>query len=193
MSLVADARTLVAYQTDWFKQAALIETARGIPELQTARHVRMVDDATAFNTLRRRYRFYEYNALLSEAVGGTRRLASDGTDEPSPEEIGLFISRPAYRMGEYVPSPVDLELRVSAGEGLPGPLELLRLLGLEAVGSPSFETEGSRLIDVQVTPVVGSVVAHDEARGSSSARPIGHERAQRVRHARLIRLREAGR
>ncbi len=153
MSAVADARTLVAYQADWFKQRALIAAARTIPEMRAARHIRVVDSATAFNALGRTYRFYEYNALFSVAMGNTRRLASDGTNEPSPEVIGFFISRPAYHMDQYVPSPVDLELRVSSRGGVPGVLEVLRLVALEALGSPSFEQEVSRLIDVEASPI----------------------------------------
>jgi hypothetical protein len=156
MSAVADARTLVAYQTDWFKQTALIDAARTIPEMRSARHIRVIDSTTSFNALRRTYRFYEYNALFSEALGDTRRLASDGTSEPGQVDIGQFIARPAYHMGQYVPSPVDLELRVSSIHGYPGGLQVLRLVVLEALGSPSFEAEVSRLIDVRASPVVGS-------------------------------------
>jgi hypothetical protein len=58
-------------------------------------------------------------------------------------------------MDQYIPSPVDLELQVSSSHGFPGGLQILRLLVLEALGSPSFEPEVSRLIDVRATPVVG--------------------------------------
>lgn len=156
ISIVADARTLVAYQVDWFKQLALIDAVRSIPAMQTARHIRVVDSATAFNTLDRTYRFYEYNALFSEAIGGTGRLASDPSNEPSPARLDLFVSRPAYHMGEYVPAPVDLELRVSAAAGLPDGFEVLRLVVLEILGSPSFEPEVSGLIDVTAVPVAAA-------------------------------------
>jgi hypothetical protein len=158
ISAVADVRTLVAYQLDWFKQTALIEAARTIPEMRTARHIRVVDDATELDALRRHYRFYEYNALFSQALGGTSRLASSAEGEPSEEEIGLFIPRPAYHMEEYVPSPVDLELRVTPGDAGSGP-QALRLLVLEATGSPLFASEVARLIDVQAIPVPGAAVA----------------------------------
>ena len=156
ISAVADARTLVSYQADWFKQTALIDTVRTLPAMRDARHIRVIDSATGMNALRRTYRFYEYNALFSEALGDTRRLASDGISELSAEEIATFISRPGYHMGRYVPSPVDLELRVSPGGGSPGPLQVLRLVVLEALGSPSFESEVSGLIDVTAVPVVNS-------------------------------------
>lgn len=153
ISAVANARTLVMYQVDWFKQVALVEAARSMPAMQGARHIRVVDTATQFNALDRRYRFYEYNALFEAALGDQRRLASDATHEPGPADIGRFISRPAYRMGGYVPSPVDLELRVSAARGFPGELEVLRLVVLEALGSPSFLPEVSGLIEVRTAPV----------------------------------------
>ena len=156
MSAVADARTLIAYQADWFKQTALIDAVRTIPEMRAARHIRVVDSATAFNALGRTYRFYEYNALFSVAMGDTRRLVSDGADEPSPEVIGYFISRPAYHMDQYVPSRVDLELRVSSEDGVPSVLQVLRLVAVEAFGSPSLEPEVSRLIDVEASPVAAS-------------------------------------
>jgi len=155
ISAVADARTLVAYQLDWYKQTALIDAARTIPELRTAHHIRVIDDAQRLDALRRRYRFYEYNALFEQALGDTRRLASDGTDEPSADELSLFISRPAYHMEQYVPSPVDLELRVAPGDATGDGLEAARLLVLETLGSPSFDSEVARLIDVQATPAVG--------------------------------------
>ena len=159
ISAVADARTLVAYQLDWYKQTALIDAARTVPELRAARHIRIVDDAKGFDALRRRYRFYEYNALFEQALGDTRRLASDGTDEPTGDELDLFISRPAYHMEQYVPSPVDLELRISPGDGTGGGLQTITLLVLEILGSPSFESEVGRLIHVQATPVQGSPAA----------------------------------
>jgi hypothetical protein len=156
VSAVADARTLVAYQADWFKQAALIDAARTIPAVRTARHIRVIDSSTAFNALGRTYRFYEYNALFSVAIGDASRLVSDGVHEPGLKDIGQFISRPGYHMDEYVPSPIDLELVVSSPDGYPGGLQVLRLVVLEALGSPSFEAEVSRLIDVRAIPVVGS-------------------------------------
>jgi hypothetical protein len=58
-------------------------------------------------------------------------------------------------MSEFVPSPVDLELRVLPGR-YPHGLNVVRLVALEAVGSPSFETEVSKLIDVRATPVGGA-------------------------------------
>jgi hypothetical protein len=158
VSAVADARTLIAYQLDWFKQTALIDAARTIPELRTARHIRVVDTATAFNALRRTYRFYEYNALLSVALGDTRRLAAADGTEPSPDDLATFIARPAYHMQEYVPSPVDLELRVSARGPSPGVLDVVRLVFLEATGSPSFGPEVDALIDVEAAPVTPAPV-----------------------------------
>jgi hypothetical protein len=155
ISAVADARTLIAYQVDWFKQQALIEAVRTSPELQAARHIRVVDSATAFNAMRRTYRFYELNGMFHEATGNTRRLVAVAGKEPPPGLIPLFIARPAYQMGEYVPTPVDLELRVSLADD-PGGFNVLRLVVLEAVGSPSFETEVSKLIDVRATPVAGT-------------------------------------
>ncbi len=153
ISTVADARTLVTYQADWFKQVAIVEAARDLPALRTARHIQVVDDATALNTLRRTYRFYELNALLEMALGDTRRLASLEASDPTGDDLALFIARPAYHMGEYVPSPVDLELRLSASGGVPDPWQVLRLVVLEAIGSPDFASEAARLIEVEATPV----------------------------------------
>lgn len=152
MSAIADARTLIAYQVDWFKQRALIETVRSVPELQTARHIRVFDSATSFNAMRRFYRFYELNALFREATGNTRRLVALPNEEPGLDRIQLFIARPGYQMSQYIPAPVDLEVRLSPGQ-YPHGLEVLRLVVMEAVGSPSFESEVSRLIIVHAFPV----------------------------------------
>lgn len=151
--VVADARTLVAYQLDWFKQTALIDAARTIPAVRTARHIRVVDSAAGYNALRRTVRFYEYNSMFSLVLGDTRRLVSDSASDPSGKDLTRFIDHPAYHMGEYVPSPVDLELRVSSSPGSPGTLKVLQLVLLEALGSPSFEAEVSGLINVRATPV----------------------------------------
>ena len=121
-----------------------------------AHHIRIDDTATSFNALRRTYRFYEYNALFSQALGDTSRLVAERSSDPSAGDLGPFIDRPAYHMGEYVPSPVDLELHVSAGSGSPGVLTVLKLVVLEALASPSFEPDVSRLIDVRTTRVGGS-------------------------------------
>jgi hypothetical protein len=159
VSLVADARTLVAYQLDWYKQTALIEAVRTIPELQTARHVRVIDEATELDALRRHYRFYEYNAIVGEALGGANRLLSSADNEPSDADIELFIARPAYHMEQYVPVPVDLELRITPGDLAGGDLEAMRLLALEALGSRSFASEVGRLIEVRASPVAGAAPA----------------------------------
>jgi hypothetical protein len=152
LSAVADVRTLVEYQLDWFKQVALVDAARTIPAVATARHITITDDATGLDALRRTHRFYEYNALFSLATGNARRLVSDGTNEPAAEDVAQFVARPAYHMGDYVPSPVDLQLHVASPDGQPGTLEVLRLVVLEATGSSSFDTEVSRLIDVSAAP-----------------------------------------
>ena len=131
---------------------AIAETVGTLPEMAAARHIRIVDTATAFDALRRTYRFYEYNAIFETATGDERRLAALRGSEPDPAKIDLLIARPAYHMRGYVPSPVDLELRISPGER-PGVLELLRLLGLEAVGSASFGPEVSKLIDIRATTI----------------------------------------
>jgi hypothetical protein len=156
VSVVADARTLVAYQTDWFKQVALIEWARVLPELRDARHIRVIDDATRLDALRRTYRFYEYNALLSQALGDRRRFSSLTDREPSAEDLRDYISRPAYHMDEYVPGPVDHELRITPGEAQPGPLGLLSLLAAEAMDPLAFARDVRRLIEVEVAPVTGT-------------------------------------
>ncbi len=156
MSIVADARTLIAYQRDWFKQVALIDAVRAMPEVQSARHITVIDNAKGLDAMQRFYRFYEYNALFSVATGNERRLVSDGTNEPAPADIPQFVARPAYHMSEYVPSPVDLELRVSAPAGRTGGLEVLKLVVLEAIGSPSFDARVSRLIDVTASPIAAT-------------------------------------
>jgi hypothetical protein len=161
ISIVADARTLVAYQLDWFKQTALIDAARSIPAVRTADHIRVVDRATSFNTLRRTYRFYEYNALFSLALGDTRRLVAERTTDPSGGDLDRFIDHPAYHMGGYVPTPVDLELEVSAADSAPGPLTTLELVWQEAIGSPQFDSGVSRLIDVKAVPVDSKAVPDD--------------------------------
>ena len=51
ISAVADTRTLIAYQADWFKQVALMDAARTVPEIEAARHIRVIDQATDFNAL----------------------------------------------------------------------------------------------------------------------------------------------
>jgi hypothetical protein len=152
ISAVANARTLIAYQVDWFKQQALIEAARTIPEVQTARHIIVTDTATDLNAMQRTYRFYELNAMFREATGTTRRLVALHGKEPDPGRLAEFISRPGYLMSEYVPSPVDLQVRVTPGAP-PGALQVLRLVVLEALGSPSFATEVSRMIEVGASPV----------------------------------------
>lgn len=150
ISAIADAKTLVAYQVDWFKQQALIEAVRATPELQTARHIRVVDAAPAFNAMRRTYRFYELNAMFRLVTGNSRRLVALAGKDPRADQLPLFISRSAYQMDEYVPSPIDLDLRLSAGD-YPHGLDVLRLVFLEAVGSPDFATDVSRLIEVSAT------------------------------------------
>ena len=152
ISIVGDARTLLAYQVDWFKQQAVIEAARTMPELGRARHIRVADTATGFNAVRRTYRFYEWNALLSVAFGDEGRLAASKGTEPRPADLDLFISRPGYHMEGYVPTAVDFEVRIAGGPR-PGTVRVLDLVLLEAVGSPSFGPEVSNLIRVQGAPV----------------------------------------
>lgn len=154
VSLVANARTLVAYQLDWFKQQALIEAVRADPQLQSARHIRVVDAASGLNAMRRAYRFYELNALFRAATGTTDRLVALAGGEPAPDILELVISRPAYQMSDYVPTPIDLEMRVSPGDR-PGALGVLRLVLLEALDSRSFAVEVSRLVDVRATRPAG--------------------------------------
>ena len=156
ISMVADARTLVAYQADWFKQVALMQAAKSDPAIQAARHIRVTDAATGLNTLRRTYRFYEYNAIFAEALGDTTRLVAPAGRDPAAKDVATFIPRPAYHMGQYVPSPIDLDLAISMPRGKPGGLEVLRLVVLEAFDPLAFESEVSDLIEVDTVPVASA-------------------------------------
>jgi hypothetical protein len=155
IAVVADARTLVAYQLDWFKQEAIIQAVRTTPELAGARHIVVTDGATSLNALRRTYRFYEYNALFGEALGGSDRLVT-GLPEPAPELLPRFIARPRYHMRDYQPTPPDRRIELTVGERAGG-LELLALLMLEATGSPDFGPEVARLVRIETSMVGGSV------------------------------------
>jgi hypothetical protein len=62
-------------------------------------------------------------------------------------------------MEQYVPVPVDLELRITPGDLAGGDLEAMRLLALEALGSRSFASEVGRLIEVRASPVAGAAPA----------------------------------
>ncbi|MEO8571954.1 MAG: hypothetical protein ABI553_09680 [Chloroflexota bacterium] len=155
ISVIADVRTLVGYQVDWFKQQALIEAVRADPALQTARHVRVNDAATALNALRRTYRFYELNAMFEEGTGTRDRLVALRGREPAEADLESIIDRPAYHMGDYVRRPVDLDLRIAPGDP-PHLADVLTLLWLEATGSPSFRPEVSRLVNLSVSGVTGA-------------------------------------
>jgi hypothetical protein len=193
ISVVADARTLIAYQLDWYKQTALIEAARTTPELQTARHIRVIDEATDLDALRRHYRFYEYNSMFSQVLGDTRRLASSAEGEPGEEEIALFIPRPAYHMEQYIPSPVDLELRITPGDVAAGELEALRLLTLEITGAPSFASEAARLIEVRATPVADAATAPLAGRQGAPAVTTARSAPMTRSWSASVRLDEDGR
>jgi hypothetical protein len=150
ISAVADARTLVAYQVDWFRERALIAAVRSRPDLHAARHVQVDDAAARLNAMRRTYRFYELNAMFERATGTQDRLVALRGRDVAPADIDRFVARRMYHMTGYVATPVDLELRIETGQA-PRLLEVLRLLVLEGVDSPSFEAEVGRLIEVSAT------------------------------------------
>ncbi len=152
VSVVANARTLLAFQQDWFKQVALMQAVRDLPAARTAHHIAITDTATRLNALRRTYRFYELNALFEQSLGGTDRLVSIAGGEPSVADLSRFTGRPTYHMGDYVAAPVDLQVEIAPGTR-PGALETLRLVALEALGSDAFPAEVARLVDVTATTV----------------------------------------
>ena len=159
MSVVADARTLLDYQLDWFKQSALVAAVPSTPEVRTARHIEIIDSATGFNALRRTYRFYEYNALFGLALGDTRRLVAERDKGPRPEDLSDVIAHPAYHMGEYVPTPVDLELRLTPGGTSPGVVQILRLVALEVLDPAAFQSEIGGLVHVEIVSTDASTRA----------------------------------
>ena len=148
ISVVADVRTLLDYQLDWFKQEALVDAVRATPEAAAAHHVRIDDRATALNALRRTYRFYEYGALFEEAIGGTARLVANADGEPAPKSLPLVVERPRYRLTGYQPAPVDLTLQIVPRDRAGG-LTALRLLALEATDSATYHAELARLIELR--------------------------------------------
>jgi hypothetical protein len=58
-------------------------------------------------------------------------------------------------MTEYISVPADLKVWISPGD-TPGLLDTLELVVLEAVGSPSFETDVARLLEIRTTPAAGA-------------------------------------
>ena len=140
LAAVADVRTLMAYQVDWFKQQAIIGAVRTTPALAEARHIAVVDRATRLNAMHRTIRFYELNALFEQALGGTDRLVEPENRGPGPDALPRFIERPGYHMSDYTPTPVDLVLEIQPGPHI-GVRTTARLLLLEALGSPDLAKE----------------------------------------------------
>lgn len=65
---------------DWRKQEQLVEMLSEQSELGSARTVEFEDLASGWNWDGRRYRFYEFTALLGAAYGGQSRLGGDAED-----------------------------------------------------------------------------------------------------------------
>jgi hypothetical protein len=155
ISAVADLRTLVAYQVDWFKQGAIVAAVRAAPGVADARHIEVVDNASRLNAMHRVIRFYEWNALFEQALGGTDRLVAPKDKGPAPELLDRFIARPGFHMSDYRPTPVDLTIEIRPADRI-GFRRTANLLLLEWTGSPELASQLSGIVTLTPIPVTGS-------------------------------------
>jgi hypothetical protein len=90
---VADnARVWLAFQRDWYKQVAVMENLKTLPEVRGGRRFVFEDRATHLDANGRSYRDYEYTGLLQLAFGDTRREGRRGGRKPADtSEITLLI------------------------------------------------------------------------------------------------------
>ena len=148
---VADnARVWLAFQKDWYKQVAMMENLKALPEVLRGTRFVFDDRATELDANRRRYRDYEYTGLLQMAFGDrSREGRRSDSKPPAASEIPLVIERGA--------------LQLTAAE-------VVRLRMLEATDESGFRARVATAIRVTVMPNGVSSVPADGATGTNPAR-----------------------
>jgi hypothetical protein len=164
---VADnARVWADFQRDWYKQVAVMENLKAMPEVQQGKRFVFEDRARDLDANHRRYRDYEYTGLLQMAFGErTREGRGSRAGPPRATEIALLVE----------PGPLELTLA-----------EVARLRVLEATDEARFRASVRAAVRVTALPprAAWRAVARpngvswptDGASGADSLRFVLHER-----------------
>jgi hypothetical protein len=133
---VLSASAPISLVLDWRKQEQLVESLSAHPELASAHTVEFTDFTTDWNYDARRYRFYEYTAMLSTVYGGQSRLGGDPVDVAlalSGHLSAIRIDPDMYLVTDWQDDGSVTQVTITSREGADG-WDLL-------FGRPSIELE----------------------------------------------------
>jgi hypothetical protein len=108
--------TQVDLGVDSLKQRALVSELRASPEVAAGSLIVVHDDAKELNAFGRRYRFYDYAALLGQAFGEQRRYGVVAEDFAGKEFATLHaMTGPRRLLRDYTPGGAPVHVRVTRG------------------------------------------------------------------------------
>lgn len=147
----------VSYQQDWFKQMSIVENIRSQKVFRERTTFVFRDDVTKWNTLDRKYRFYEYSGLLRYALGDEKHCGFAQAEVGIVKRMYPILKShgmlPRYNLSDYSLEPPSKRVLVSEGALRMDFINLWRLIVLEHFRSGEFRRLVLGLISLKVSPV----------------------------------------
>lgn len=112
--IVADVRTSLAYQVDWYKQVSLMQRMGESDAMRRGTHFIFSDETKDLNAAGRTYRPYEYTGMMRKVFGSATRF---GVDELGAGAFDPMVLREhkQYNVWEYEPTTERVAVTIRLG------------------------------------------------------------------------------
>jgi len=111
---LADVKTSLAYQRDWYKQVSLMRHMESSSDMRRGGHFVFTDEAASLNAVPRTYRAYEYNGMMRRVFGDATRFGVDMSEIGSYDPIAMKKHH-QYNSWEYEPDSARYLVTVTPG------------------------------------------------------------------------------
>ena len=113
--VLADLRSSLAYQADWYKQVSLMQRMGQSADIRRGSYFVFSDEASELNAALPTYPAYAYNGMLRKVFGDTTRF---GVDESGTAVFDPLVMREyeQYNCWEYQPTDERYAVTITRGE-----------------------------------------------------------------------------
>jgi hypothetical protein len=187
--VAATARTYLTYWTDWYKCLAVMEQFRSSSTMRGNTSFLFRDEAEDWNAKRRKWRFYEFSALMKFAFGDEERFGAleDSCQEPDclPRMIDFLITgqdaqtipkfAKFYSLSDWKPKAPDVLVTIKELQQPPSLGELVHLKFAEFFDPKWFQAEVANFMGLEFSYLrpqqEGGHSSHAPGRGGLNTSP----------------------
>lgn len=153
---VADARTSLEYQVDWYKQVSLMKHMESSEDIRRGNTFIVRDNALDLNVVGRRYLPYELGGMTHTVYGDATRFAVDEVLSPLgyADQLTYYRSYEQYHWTGWQPPPRRYLIEIERGtKDITDTRQLLGLMWRDLFAPDDFDRIVKRALVVRTSPL----------------------------------------